>query len=274
MLRADNDTRWNSTWNMIDSMLKQRERVDAYVRMIPELALDKLTERDWEDLKEVFELLKPFKMVTMIGQEKNSLYGSIGSILWGMDLLLSVLEEARRKSAEVRTPDVPFQAALDHAWSILNKYYEETNECRMYIVSIVLDPRMKYDYFERNWPKKWMNDVKDKMQSVWKEYGGHMTSTSLPSESEVDKESPEFTINKWRFGNTRPVVNELAKYLRAPLLVLETKEANENFDIMKWWKGNMQEFPILAQIAFDVFSIPAMSVEPERVFSRYPSYCY
>ena len=25
MLRADNDTRWNSTWNMIDSILKQRE---------------------------------------------------------------------------------------------------------------------------------------------------------------------------------------------------------------------------------------------------------
>lgn len=25
MLRADNDTRWNSTWNMIESLLRQRE---------------------------------------------------------------------------------------------------------------------------------------------------------------------------------------------------------------------------------------------------------
>jgi hypothetical protein len=31
----------------------------------------------------------------------------------------------------------------------------------------------------------------------------------------------------------------------------------------------MQEFPVLAQLAFETFSIPAMSVEPERVFSGY-----
>jgi len=93
MVRADNDTRWNSTWNMIDSLLRQRDRVDAYVSMTPELFADKLSKQDWDDLEEVFELLKPFKMLTMLGQEKNSLYGSIGSILWGMDMLLTVLED-------------------------------------------------------------------------------------------------------------------------------------------------------------------------------------
>ena len=29
------------------------------------------------------------------------------------------------------------------------------------------------------------------------------------------------------------------------------------------------EYPVLARIAFNVFSIPFMSVEPEQVFSRY-----
>jgi hypothetical protein len=80
---------------MIDSLLQQRERVDAYVSMIPELAADRLSEQDWDDLKEVFELLKPFKMLTMLGQEKNSLYGSIDSILWEMDMLLTVLERIK-----------------------------------------------------------------------------------------------------------------------------------------------------------------------------------
>ena len=75
---------------MIDSLLRQRDRMDAYVSMVPELLADKLLEQDWDDLKEVFELLKPFKMLTML---KNSLYGSIGSILWGIDMLLTVLED-------------------------------------------------------------------------------------------------------------------------------------------------------------------------------------
>ena len=75
---------------MIDSLLRQRDRMDAYVSMVPELLADKLLEQDWDDLKEVFELLKPFKMLTTL---KNSLYGSVGSILWGIDMLLTVLED-------------------------------------------------------------------------------------------------------------------------------------------------------------------------------------
>lgn len=81
-------------------------------------------------------------MLTVIGQEKDSLHGSMGSILWEMDILLTVLEEARKKSSKIRAVDSPFQVALDHAWSILNKYYSETDKSRMYVVSLVLDPRM------------------------------------------------------------------------------------------------------------------------------------
>ena len=266
MLRADNDTRWNSTWNMLESLLRQRERVDAYISMMSELVNDRLSDQDWADLQEVYELLKPFKMLTMIGQEKNSLHGSIGSILWGMDMLLTVLEEARKKSSDIRSPDSPFQLALDHAWGILNKYYSETDKCRMYIVSLVLDPRMKYDYFERNWKKKWIRDMKEKMRSVWEECDGQPSSAITTSPTVIADTSP-FDVNKWRFGTAKPVRDELTRYLDAPLLVLDSPEANESFDAMKWWTGNMQEFPVLAQLAFETFSIPAMSVEPERVFS-------
>ena len=56
-------------------------------------------------------------------------------------------------------------------------------------------------------------------------------------------------------------------YLKAPLLFLRTPEANDAFDILEWWKGNGKEYPTLARIAFHIFSVPAISVEPERVFS-------
>ena len=61
--------------------------------------------------------------------------------------------------------------------------------------------------------------------------------------------------------------DELTCYLKAPLLFLGTAEANDGFDLLKGWKGNTKEYPTLARIAFDIFSVPAMSVEPERVFS-------
>ena len=53
------------------------------------------------------------------------------------------------------------------------------------------------------------------------------------------------------------------------MFVLEGQKANNEFDALAWWKGNAMQFPTLARIAFEIYSIPAMSVEPERVFSGY-----
>jgi hAT family dimerisation domain. len=60
----------------------------------------------------------------------------------------------------------------------------------------------------------------------------------------------------------------LTRYLKAPILQLESDD-NDKFDVLAWWRGNEKEYPMLAKVAFDVFCIPAMSVEPERVFSGY-----
>ena len=78
-----------------------------------------------------------------------------------------------------------------------------------------------------------------------------------------------FDINIWRFENIKKREDELTRFLNAPLLVLESQKANDEFDVLEWWKGNSQEWQTLAQIAFEIYSIPAMSVEPERVFSGY-----
>ena len=64
-------------------------------------------------------------------------------------------------------------------------------------------------------------------------------------------------------------MDELTRYLNAAVLILENEAADDTFDPLEWWKGNAVEYPTLARIAFNVFSIPSMSVEPERVFSGY-----
>ena len=68
MLRLDNDTRWGSTYDMIKSAIKNRERLTIYMQQTPELEEDKLSDQDWKDLEEMVNLLEPFKIVTMLGQ--------------------------------------------------------------------------------------------------------------------------------------------------------------------------------------------------------------
>ena len=74
------------------------------------LAKDTLTEQDWADLREIMELLEPFHYLTLLGENRGTQFGSIGSILWGMDLLLEKLENARKKSRNTL-----FQSAVDSA---------------------------------------------------------------------------------------------------------------------------------------------------------------
>ena len=67
MLRADNDTRWNSTWEMINSALQQEDQVDAFCNLEKKLVNDKLTKEDWADLKQLMAMLEQFKWLTMLG---------------------------------------------------------------------------------------------------------------------------------------------------------------------------------------------------------------
>lgn len=251
---------------MLHTFLRQRTRIEVFVAMVPELQDDKLTEDDWNDLVDIMRLLKPFKMLTILGEECGTLYGSVGSILWGFDMLLEMLEKEREKS---RPSDAPFQKALDASWGKLNKYYNLTDKSSVYVVALMLDPRMKYEYFKRNWRVDWLEDAMRKMRSTFNQYhsGEYTTTSATPMESQREEDS--FNIHKLQFGDMEQGADELTRYLDAPVLVLVDEATNDTFDPLEWWKGNAFEYPTLARIAFNVFSIPSMSVEPERVFSGY-----
>jgi len=91
-------------------------------------------------------------------------------------------------------------------------------------------------------------------------------SESPVSDSDLDL-FKDFDISQWRFGNGEQSESELECYLKSPLMVLQGKEVNKLFDVLEWWKVNKAEYPTLFCIAVDLFAIPGMSVEVERIFS-------
>ena len=81
------------------------------------------------------------------------------------------------------------------------------------------------------------------------------------------EEDEDFDIIGFRFGK-EDVQDELEQYLKSPKLTLLTREANWNFDLIAWWRANETVYPTLARMAYELYSIPSMSAEVERVFSR------
>ena len=84
-----------------------------------------------------------------------------------------------------------------------------------------------------------------------------------------DDDDDDFDLIAHRFGKGEVVQDELERYLKSPPLSVSTKEANLSFDLIAWWKANETVYPTLARMAYELYSIPSMSAEVERVFSRY-----
>src|SRR5436305_14071238 len=90
-----------------------------------------------------------------------------------------------------------------------------TDRTRAYVVAIVLDPRQKYHYFERNWRKNQLPNMQMKMESMFQEFhqqseipvdvaasagNSQLSDEMLTAEGPLTKRAK---FDDWMFGNWR-----------------------------------------------------------------------
>ncbi|KJZ69618.1 hypothetical protein HIM_10981 [Hirsutella minnesotensis 3608] len=110
----DNDTRWNSTYLMIERALRKQNDIRAFLfslegeagasKRIP--ADDILTNEDWRVLAEIGHILMPLYLQTMRSRGRGRAGGSHGhlwEVLMGVEFLLEHLEEWKALYTEVST---------------------------------------------------------------------------------------------------------------------------------------------------------------------------
>ena len=133
----------------------------------------------------------------------------------------------------------------------------------------MLDPRMKYGYFERRWATRqdWIKIAKAKFQATYEQYRENainpMPAGPIPPTLPPTATTDISALKKWKFVQQVPlqqVVDELYTYTKSP-------PEPSNVEPRTWWIVNQHRFPILTAMARDFLSIPAMSSEVERVFS-------
>ncbi|KAK3221953.1 hypothetical protein Dsin_008978 [Dipteronia sinensis] len=59
---------------------------------------------------------------------------------------------------------------------------------------------------------------------------------------------------------------ELNRYLTTEYSITESDDFTTN-DLLKWWRGKRNNFPILSRLACDVLAIPVSTVSSKQVFS-------
>ena len=145
----------------------------------------------------------------------------------------------------------------------LDKYYSLTDRSPVYIAALVLCPQNKWQYMEDNQLTEWIADAKAKVQLFWKrEYKS--TAITVPTPASETASTVHNAFQEWQKKRQRSQldIDEYTKYLQAAVLP-EVKDARS------WWLETTQRnsYPALSIMALNILSIPAMSAEPERLFS-------
>jgi hypothetical protein len=153
---------------------------------------------------------------------------------------------------------VHFSTAINAAWQKLEYYYNKTDITLIHRAAVLLHPRMKWRWFERYWRTKpeWIADARLSIAELWSEYKDQPVTASSPTVADCNGPQDE-----WSSGTDE--VDQLQMYEQEA----HTEDPKAFDSPIPYWLGKRAQWPQLAQMALDIYSTPAMSDEPERVFS-------
>jgi hypothetical protein len=295
-LVQDNATRWNSAFLMILRAIQLMDRLIGWMasnehekdekKKLPKE--DRLKIEDWRVLTETREILQPFYDQTKRYQSraKNGTHGALWEMYLSMELILNEVITSKERYVDIFNTDPHsddddimkarkhIRTSLDNCLGKLDDYYKKFDLTPVYAAALVLHPGYKWRYFEKNWTQDhqvdWLEPTKAMVRIFWEENYQHLpVAESQPCQS--------FLQLPYRAYEPNP----RAQYVPPPDFYDEVEvsgpgdEYEEYINLppkpceapLEWWKAHREEYPRLSKMALDLFSIPMMSAECERVFS-------
>jgi len=276
-----NVTRWTGDYDGLERALQFRYAISFHVENLirldhnSTLVKDLLTPTDWFHLQLIFDFLKPFRDETL-RLEGHRTQGSLFDIYPSLELLWRHLI-ATQSSLKGQLPflDISFQLAVDK----MSKYYSLSSLSPIICASVILNPNMD-NFFEdqdNGWGLRpeWGMKAKRLVQELWESSYKHLSlhTASIPSPSSPKRTQDPESISNSTSSNVRSFkkaklttqvhIDELTRYQ----LWVESNEHTVEQPIL-WWLKSRKLYPRLSILALDALSVPAMSAECERVFSR------
>lgn len=264
LVPLDNRTRWNSWTSMCNVALQHESKIDEFCKANwAELKDDFLSPLDWQKIRTIQTFLVPFQEATLYCQGHKA---TIDFVLLTMDVLLAHLKEALDEFKD----DKEMSSRIKSSWATLDKYYTKTDDSPLYAAGIILHPNRRTKYIQINWPASWQKSAISSVKNLWRSYRDSAHLLALPSYDVEANQATKKPLTKFC-----KIAQNLQGYSRPRSLDEFDDYCNqEPYDLgdmsaIEWWLQDPQRkrFPRLSIMAIDILSIPAMSDEPERVFS-------
>lgn len=196
-----------------------------------------------------------------------------------MDNLLDMLETLKNQY-EGSMLYSQYHPMVKLAWDKLDYYYGLTDRSPVYIAAVVLNPFLKWKFFDTKWHdrKDWLVVAREEVKRLWEtdykdetiaqsndlvsnEQDQSMPSSVYPSLTDSqDSTWLAFMAPLLQVKGHSNALDEYEQYCKEEILDTEV-------DVLSWWGQQRKRWPCLSAMAIELLSIPAMSSEVERSFS-------
>lgn len=178
---------------------------------------------------------------------------------------LDILEESdNRRDRQILCTNINL------GWAKLMKYYTKTDLSAAYVAALILHPRYNWCWLKKKWNYRqdWLKAADHRMRALWKPY---LAFSPLPSIRTRPRPPPrtEHQVNLlWSDSeddDEQGQEMEVDEYA----IWIERAQEKEIYQPLEYWTSSnaRSQWPRLSRLAIDIFTIPAMSDDPERTFS-------
>ena len=258
-------TRWNSTYEMLDRLLKLRWPItavlsDAEVTKVSDRYLD-LKSEQWTLAEDLVTILEPFSIATtFFSYEENVSLSAVFPILHGILDKLAISEPT--ESAVIKQ----FKETVSS--NIMERFEMRTlHTAHPMLLTGILDPRFKnltLSRFTDNEQQELKQAIVDLME-MYKEFEESETGLCTSSTALVTKRPKKLSALDKLLGEEMMIsepslTTEFDKYLVEP-------PSPRRESPLKWWKENYTRFKVVSYVARRLLCMPATTTSSERVFS-------
>ena len=236
-----------------------------------------LTEGDWNMLSSVKDILHSFHNSTTHLSAVQ--YPTLLLRLPYYELLLRHFRYLWSEQKEKSGSTSMLFKACDAAFTVLNSYWNKSDEQSALSIALLLDPQCKLITLKRlGWTERYINQSVRNFYRIYDEkYAPQAPSRPMTPEHTPVSENDDPLTELLKMTAVTPTPSEaeassLASSLTADseaIVYLSQPCEDHKVSVILWWKVNSHRFPHLSGMASDYLAIPASSVPSEQLFSRY-----
>lgn len=272
VLAIDDQTRWNTTYEMLQAGSELKEVFSCLDTSDPDYK-DAPTEEDWKQVEALCKHLKPlFDTANLLTTTTAPTTNAFFHEAWKIQLELA--RDASNEDPFVSTLTKSIKENFDRYWK---------SSCFILAIAVVMDPRFKLKLVEFSFSKIYGDDapsyvkiVDDGIHELFMEYvalplpltPAYVDAMNGGSEKADDSQGIGIASNGltdfdvYIMETTSQLAkSELDQYLEESLL-----PRVHDFDVVGWWKVNRMKYPTLSKMARDILSIPVCTVPAASVF--------